>query len=178
MPMPRPGPPFSKAVPALPLLLTLRLAAAGCAEQRVAKANTPREKMKLLGARPQHDTFGIADAMLVADAKKNLKAAQLYYTRKAYVGALQRCEETMAVFQRFDKFDEVLYIAGMSSARLSRKEGKQPPPAAMTTEKYRVLARQYLTQLVNEHPKSGFRKRAEEELRSLGEPASKADAKQ
>jgi putative heme-binding domain-containing protein len=28
--------------------------------------STPREKMKLLGARPQHDTFGIADAMLVA----------------------------------------------------------------------------------------------------------------
>ncbi|MDB5352060.1 MAG: putative heme-binding protein [Planctomycetota bacterium] len=27
---------------------------------------TPREKMNLLGARPQHDTFGIADAMLVA----------------------------------------------------------------------------------------------------------------
>jgi hypothetical protein len=120
----------------------------------------------------------LPDAMLVADAKKNLKAAQLYYTRKAYVGALQRCEETMAVFQRFDKFDEVLYIAGMSSARLSRKEGKQPPPAAMTTEKYLILARQYLTQLVNEHPKSGFRKRAEEELRSLGEPAPKADAKQ
>jgi uncharacterized repeat protein (TIGR03806 family) len=27
---------------------------------------TPREKMRLVGARPQHDTFGIADAMLVA----------------------------------------------------------------------------------------------------------------
>jgi uncharacterized repeat protein (TIGR03806 family) len=28
--------------------------------------STPREKMRLIGARPQHDTFGIADAMLVA----------------------------------------------------------------------------------------------------------------
>ena len=28
--------------------------------------STPREKMRLLGARPQHDTFGIADAMLIA----------------------------------------------------------------------------------------------------------------
>jgi outer membrane protein assembly factor BamD (BamD/ComL family) len=117
----------------------------------------------------------LPDAMLLADAKKNLKAAQLYYARKAYVGALQRCEETMAVFQRFNKFDEVLYIAGMSSARLSRKEGKQPPPLA--PEKYLILARQYLTQLVNEHPKSGFRKRAEEELRSIGEPAQAAQEK-
>jgi outer membrane protein assembly factor BamD (BamD/ComL family) len=115
--------------------------------------------------------------MLLADAKKNLKAAQLYYARKAYVGALQRCEETMAVFQRFDKFDEVLYIAGMSSARLSRKEGKQPLPAEMTTEKYIVLARQYLTQLVEEHPKSSFRKRAEEELRSIGAPAPQVSEK-
>ncbi|HEX8632862.1 MAG TPA: outer membrane protein assembly factor BamD [Pyrinomonadaceae bacterium] len=119
----------------------------------------------------------LPDEMLVADAKKNLKAAQLYYTRKAYVGALQRCEETMAVFQRFNKFDEVLYIAGMSSARLARKEGKQPPPAAMTPEKYLILARQYLTQLVNEHPKSSFRKRAEEELRSIGAPAPQASEK-
>ncbi|HEY1403720.1 MAG TPA: outer membrane protein assembly factor BamD [Pyrinomonadaceae bacterium] len=118
----------------------------------------------------------LPDSMLLTDAKKNLKAAQLYYTRKAYVGALQRCEETMAVFQRFNKFDEVLYIAGMSSARLSRKEGKQPP--ALAPEKYLILARQYLTQLVNEHPKSSFRKRAEEELRSIGEAAPQADAKQ
>ena len=29
-------------------------------------SRTPREKMNLLGARPQHDTFGLANAMLVA----------------------------------------------------------------------------------------------------------------
>jgi outer membrane protein assembly factor BamD (BamD/ComL family) len=124
------------------------------------------------------DANPLPDELLIADAKKNLKAAQLYYTRKAYVGALQRCEETIAVFQRFNKFDEVLYIAGMSSARLSRKEGKQPLPAEMKPEKYLILARQYLSQLVNEHPKSSFRKRAEEELRSLGEAAPQADTKQ
>ena len=123
-------------------------------------------------------TPALPEELLIADAKKNLKAAQLYYTRKAYVGALQRCEETMAVFQRFNKFDEVLYIAGMSSARLSRKEGKQPAPAEMTPEKYLILARQYLTQLVNEHPKSSFRKRAEEELRVIGEATPQTDAKQ
>lgn len=117
----------------------------------------------------------LPEELLIADAKKNLKAAQLYYTRKAYVGALQRCEETMAVFQRFNKFDEVLYIAGMSSARLSRKEGKQPP--ALAPEKYLILARQYLGQLVSEHPKSSFRKRAEEELRSIGQPVPQADDK-
>lgn len=124
------------------------------------------------------DANPLTDMLLEVDAKKNLKAAQLYYTRKAYVGALQRCEETIAVYQRFKKFDEVLYIAGMSSARLARKEGKQPPPAEMTPEKYLALAREYLTQLVNEHPKSGFRKRAEEELQSLGDPKPRADAKQ
>ena len=122
------------------------------------------------------DANALPDEMLIADAKKNLKAAQLYFTRKAYVGALQRCEETMAVYQRFKKFDEVLYIAGMSSARLSRKEGKQPP--VLAPDKYLILARQYLTQLVSEHPKSEFRKRAEEELRGLGTPAPQADAKQ
>lgn len=114
---------------------------------------------------------GLPEELLIADAKKNLKAAQLYFARKAYVGALQRCEETMAVYQRFNKFDEVLYIAGMSSARLSRKEGKQHLPAEMTPEKYLILARQYLTQLVNEYPKSSFRKRAEDELRVIGEAA-------
>ncbi len=141
-------------------------------------ADTARGQAASRPAGQDLEVNALPDEMLIADAKKNLKAAQLYYTRKAYVGALQRCEETMAVFQRFNKFDEVLYIAGMSSARLSRREGKQPLPAEMTPEKYVVLARQYLTQLVNEHPKSGFRKRAEEELRALGEPAPQADAKQ
>jgi outer membrane protein assembly factor BamD (BamD/ComL family) len=129
-------------------------------------------------AEQELDANPLSEALLEVDAKKNLKAAQLYFTRKAYIGALQRCEETIAVYQRFKKFDEVLYIAGMSSARLSRKEGKQPLPAEMTPEKYLGLARQYLTQLVNEHPKSGFRKRAEEELQSLGDPKPQADAKQ
>ena len=124
------------------------------------------------------DANALPEDLLIADAKKNLRVAQLYFTRKAYIGALQRCEETIAVYQRFKKFDEVLYIAGMSSARLSRKEGKQPLPAGMASEKYLILARQYLTQLVNEHPKSGFRKRAVEELSSIGDAPSQADAKQ
>ncbi|HEX8131188.1 MAG TPA: outer membrane protein assembly factor BamD [Pyrinomonadaceae bacterium] len=140
-------------------------------------AETARAQDRSKPAGQDVEANALPDDMLIADAKKNLRAAQLYYARKAYVGALQRCEETMAVFQRFNKFDEVLYIAGMSSARLSRREGKQPPPATMTQEKYLILARQYLTQLVNEHPKSSFRKRAEEELRGLGEPTPKADAK-
>jgi hypothetical protein len=129
-------------------------------------------------AEQELDANPLSDVLLEVDAKKNLKAAQLYFTRKAYVGALQRCEETIAVYQRFKKFDEVLYIAGMSSARLSRREGKQPLPAEMTPAKYLILARQYLTQLVNEHPKSGFHKLAEEELRSLGDSTPQADAKQ
>ncbi|HJR09617.1 MAG TPA: outer membrane protein assembly factor BamD [Pyrinomonadaceae bacterium] len=139
-------------------------------------ANAQKPTLKPAEQPQELDAPALPDELLIADAKKNLKAAQLYYTRKAYVGALQRCEETIAVFQRFNKFDEVLYIAGMSSARLSRKEGKQPP--ALAPEKYAVLAREYLSQLVNEHPKSAFRKRAEEELKLLGDPAPQADAKQ
>ena len=150
-----------------------------CFTSAAATSTPAQDKPKPAGQ--ELDANALPEELLIADAKKNLKAAQLYYKRKAYVGALQRCEETMAVYQRFQKFDEVLYIAGMSSARLSRKEGKQPLPAEMTPEKYVILARQYLTQLVKEHPKSGYRKRAEEELRGLGEPAPpspQADAKQ
>lgn len=133
----------------------------------VAGAAQAQEKPKPTSEQ-ELDANPLSDALLEVDAKKNLKAAQLYFTRKAYVGALQRCEETIAVYQRFKKFDEILYIAGMSSLRLSRKEGKQPPTFA--PEKYLVLARQYLNQLVSEHPKSSFRKRAEVELQGLGEP--------
>lgn len=126
-----------------------------------------RAQEKPKASEQELDANPLSDTLLEIDAKKNLKAAQLYFTRKAYIGALQRCEETIAVYQRFKKFDEVLYLAGMSSLRLARKEGKQPPTLA--PEKYLVLARQYLGQLVSDHPKSGFRKRAEEELQSLGE---------
>jgi hypothetical protein len=132
-----------------------------------ARAQEKPAQEKPKSAEQELDATPLSDVLLEVDAKKNLKAAQLYFTRKAYIGALQRCEETIAVYQRFKKFDEVLYIAGMSSLRLARKEGKQPPTLA--PEKYLVLARQYLNQLVSEHPKSAFRKRAEVELQSLGE---------
>jgi outer membrane protein assembly factor BamD (BamD/ComL family) len=144
---------------------------ASCAGVAARAQSTPKP------AGQDVEANALPDEMLLADAKKNLRAAQLYYARKAYVGALQRCEETLAVFQRFNKLDEVLYIAGMSSARLSRKEGRQSPSTTMTPEKYLTLARQYLTQLVSEHPKSSYRKRAEEELRSLGQPAPQATEK-
>jgi outer membrane protein assembly factor BamD (BamD/ComL family) len=147
------------------LLACCLLAVAGGVMAGAARAQEVKPKP---ASEQELDANPLSDALLEVDAKKNLKAAQLYFTRKAYIGALQRCEETMAVYQRFKKFDEVLYIAGMSSLRLARKEGKQPPTLA--PEKYLALARQYLTQLVSEHPKSGFRKRAEAELQSLGNP--------
>lgn len=40
--------------------------AGGGNSQMQLSAATPRDAMKLIGARPQHDTFGITDAMLVA----------------------------------------------------------------------------------------------------------------
>ncbi len=147
--------------------LCMLLGVAGTASAQ-SKTTTPNQDV---------DAAGLPEDVLRTDANKNLKAAQLYYTRKAYIGALERCEETIAVYQRFKKFDEFLYIAGMSSLRLSRKEGKQPPKLA--PEQYLVLARQYLSQLVEQFPKSSFRKRAEAELQSIGTAAanSKAEVK-
>ena len=153
------------------LFIACCLVGFACGAATLVKAQERKVTLQRSDPKPEQelDATPLSEALLEVDAKKNLKAAQLYFTRKAYVGALQRCEETIAVYQRFKKFDEILYLAGMSSARLSRKEGKQPLPAEMTPEKYLVLARQYLGQLVSEHPKSAFRKRAETELQSLGE---------
>ena len=64
--------------------------------------------------------------------------------------------------------DEVLFIAGESSLRLAEKKGKQS--SKQTPDQLREDARNYLTQLVNEHPQSALRKQAEEELRGLGGP--------
>src|SRR5437660_12888263 len=83
----------------------------------------------------------------------NLDVARQYFKlKKAYVASLKRCEEIIAGNPNFAKIDETLFIAGMSDYFLSKNQGKQKP--TLTPEKYRQEAREYLSQLVNDHPDS------------------------
>jgi outer membrane protein assembly factor BamD (BamD/ComL family) len=117
-------------------------------------------------------------------AKHELEVARHYFkNKKAYYAAFKRCEELAAGYPEFYKIDEVLYIAGMSSLYLSEGKGKQKPPAStpekkeeFSPENMRATARDYLTRLVNDYPKSNFRKEAQEALSRLGE-AKPAEAK-
>lgn len=119
-------------------------------------------------------------------AKHELEVARHYFrNKKAYYAAFKRSEELAAGYPEFYKIDEVLYIAGMSSLYLSEGKGKQKPPAStpekkeeFSAENMRAAARDYLTRLVNDHPKSDFRKEAQEALARLGEPKPKAEAPQ
>ena len=113
------------------------------------------------------DASTVRDSELERDSKHNLEVARHYYKlRKAYRAALARCEEVYAGNPTFSRIDEVLFIAGMSSLRLSEKRGKQAPPE--NAGDLREKARAYLTQLVSEFPDSEFRGAAEKELRALG----------
>jgi outer membrane protein assembly factor BamD (BamD/ComL family) len=117
------------------------------------------------------------DPEMEKDSLHNLEAARLYFKlRKAYVAALQRCEEILAGNPAFSKLDEVLYIAGKSNLYLSEGKGKQSPTlykrgganATLTPEEFRSEARDYLSQLVNDYPQSKFKDEALEDLKSLG----------
>lgn len=101
------------------------------------------------------------------ESMHNLEAARLYFRlRRAYIASLQRCEDVIASNPNFTRMDEVLYIAGVSNLRLSENRGRQRSTVAPAT--LRNEGRRYLSQLVNEYPDSSFRRRAEEELRTLG----------
>ena len=141
------------------------------------------------GARAQSGTVAAGpDPSVVRDveseqaAKHELEVARHYFkNKKAYYAAFKRCEELAAGYPEFYKLDEVLYIAGMSSLYLSEGKGKQKPPAStpekkeeFSPENLRATARDYLTRLVNDFPKSGYRKDAQEALARLGEPKPEA----
>ncbi len=118
------------------------------------------------------DPSTIRDADLEKDSLHNLEVARHYYKlKKAYVAAIKRCEEIDAGNPNFAKMDEVLFIAGESSLRLSENKGKQSVKTA--TDKLREDARDYLSQLVNEYPDSKFRNEALEDLKALGGPKPK-----
>ena len=109
----------------------------------------------------------VRDPDLEKDSLHNLEVARHYFKlKKAYIAALQRCEEILAGNPVFSKIDEVLFMAGESSLRLAENRGKQA--SKVTSDKLREDARDYLSQLVNGYPDSSFRGRAEEDLKGLG----------
>jgi outer membrane protein assembly factor BamD (BamD/ComL family) len=109
----------------------------------------------------------VRDSDLEKDAMHNLEVARHYFKqKKAYLAALQRCEEVIAGNPTFARIDEILFIAGESSLRLSQGKGKQT--AKLTADKLREDARDYLSQLVNDYPDSAFRGQAEQDLKDLG----------
>jgi outer membrane protein assembly factor BamD (BamD/ComL family) len=130
------------------------------------------------------DESTVRDADLEKDSLHNLEVAKHYFKqKKAYLAALKRCEEIDAGNPNFSRMDEVLYIAGQSSLRLSETGGKQKTKAVMpndmqakekqeskykTPDELREDARVYLSRLVTGYPNSPFRKQAESDLQSLG----------
>src|SRR5437773_1689682 len=93
------------------------------------------------------------------------------------------CEEVLAANPEFSKIDEVLFIAGQSSANLAGEKGKQKPnqyvihegekKVTLTSAEFREKARGYFSQIVTEHPQSSFRGQADAALKELGEPKAK-----
>jgi outer membrane protein assembly factor BamD (BamD/ComL family) len=114
------------------------------------------------------------DAVLEKEAMHNLEVAQMYFKlRKAYRASLDRCEETITAYPAFSHFDEILYIAGMSSIYLADGQGKQKRKDGQTPEKLRDDAKLYLSQLVNDYPDSVFKADALQSLQPLGGPLKK-----
>src|SRR5437016_11930337 len=124
------------------------------------------------------------DPILEKDSLHNLEVARQYFKlRKAYVAALERCEEVLAANPEFSKIDEVLFIAGQSSANLAGEivykkkteydihEGEKK--VMLTSEEFREKARGYFSQILTEHPQSSFRGQADAALKELGEPKAK-----
>jgi len=132
------------------------------------------------GAKNGPDPATIRDPELEKDSLHNLEVARHYFKlRKAYVAAIKRCEEVIAGNPNFAKMDEILFIAGESSLRLADGKGRQSEKDRKP-EQLREDARTYLSQLVNDHPQSQFRKQAEEDLQPLGgvKPKSAEGGKQ
>jgi outer membrane protein assembly factor BamD (BamD/ComL family) len=125
------------------------------------------------------------DPDMEKESLHNLEVAQQYFKlRKAYVGALERCEEVLAGNPTFSRIDEILYMAGVSSLNLADAKGKQKPDlyvireaekkTTLTPQEFRDKARDYLSQLVNDYPQSKFRDEAMSDLKSVGGPKPKS----
>ena len=146
----------------------------GVALAVVSGAQAARAQSGTVAAGPDPST--VRDVESDAAAKHELEVARHYFkNKKAYYAAFKRCEELAAGYPEFYKLDEVLYMAGMSSLYLAEGKGKQKPPAStpekaqeFSPESLRATARDYLSRVVSDFPKSGFRKDAQEALARLG----------
>ncbi len=115
----------------------------------------------------------LRDPALEKESRHNLEVARHYFKlKKAYRATIARCEEIIAGNPNFSELDEVLYIAGVGSLRLSENRGKQKPN--LPPDKLRDDGREYLSRVVNEFPESRFREQAETELRPIGGVKPKA----
>src|SRR5205085_9106129 len=129
------------------------------------------------------DSSAVRDIESEKSAKHELEVARHYFkNKKAYLAAFLRVDELIAGYPEFSRLDEALYIAGMSSLYLSEGKGKQQapkPPAEradeFTPEALRDKARDYLTRLGNNFPKSAFPKDAQEPLDQLGAEKAKEE---
>jgi outer membrane protein assembly factor BamD (BamD/ComL family) len=153
----------------------LTLTACGVALALGLGAQAARAQTGTVAAGPDPST--VRDVDSDKSAKHELEVARHYFkNKKAYYAAFKRCEELAAGYPEFYKIDEVLYIAGMSSLYLSEGKGKQKAPATtpdkslnLTPEFFRETAREYLTRVVNDFPKSSFHDEAREALARMGE---------
>ena len=160
------------------------LTACGVALALGLGAGAARAQTGTVAAGPDPST--VRDVDSEKSAKHELEVARHYFkNKKAYYAAFKRCEELAAGYPEFHKIDEVLYIAGMSSLYLSEGKGKQKAPATtpdksqtLTPENLRLTAREYLTRLVNDFPKSDFRDDAQKALARMGEAKPEDAVKQ
>ena len=139
------------------------------------------------------DPATVRDADLEKDSLHNLEVARHYFKlKKAYLAALNHCEEIDAGNPTFSKMDEVLFIAGESSLRLAETGGKQKTKVVMpndmlakekqevkrkTPDELREDARVYFTRLISGYPNSSFHQQAQAHLTTLGGPAEPETAK-
>ena len=130
------------------------------------------------------DAATVRDADLEKDSLHNLEVARHYFKqKKAYLAALNRCEEIDAGNPNFARMDEVLYIAAESSLRLAETGGIQKTKIVMpnellakqqqetkhkTPDELREDARVYFSRLIAGYPNSAFLEQAREHVQLLG----------
>ena len=82
------------------------------------------------------------DPDLEKDSLHNLEVARQYFTlRKAYVAALQRCEEIIAGNPLFSKIDEAFFIAGKQQSLVSQGKRASKPARLRLSMRLREDAR-------------------------------------
>ncbi|REJ77596.1 MAG: outer membrane protein assembly factor BamD [Acidobacteria bacterium] len=120
------------------------------------------------------------DKVIEEELNHNVDVAWQYFRlKKAYKASLLRMEEslaTLSAFPTYKKMDEVIFIYGMSSYYLAEGKGSQKIVLERLREedrerftKAKLLedAEAYLSKLVEDHPESKYRDKAEDALKKL-----------